>query len=112
MSRVVNHLLEAYNHQYLWSPREGRRGEGREGLFTFREKSTNVYVTVEELVTVKTESLWLKKKGWAAVKTLTLSLQHMSGGIPQPGTMCAWRHSHVRHGMCLQAHRNIGNIIY
>ena len=43
---------------------------------------------------------------------LTLSLLHVPVGIPQPGTMCAWRYSPVKHGMCLQAHRNIGNIIY
>ena len=43
---------------------------------------------------------------------LTLLLLHVSGGIPQPCTMCAWRYSPVIHGMCLQAHRIIGNIIY
>ena len=44
---------------------------------------------------------------------LTQLMHKPCGFVINPFTpACAWRHSPLRYGMCLQAHRNISDIIY
>ena len=52
------------------------------------------------------------QKGHQATRTVPFTPPYVPGVIPQPGTLCAWSHSPVGYGMCLQAHTNIDIIIH